>query len=62
MFKLFVIVMLCVIAIHACASADMAIATINVPLSNQGYIWFSYNDYSNVISVPFNVPVYYWSY
>ena len=60
MFKLFVIVMLCVIALQSC-SADVSIATVNVPLRDYGYIWYSINGWSDMIRVPFNIPVHYWS-
>ena len=60
MFKFLVIVLLCIIALHACA-ADVSIATINVPLRDYGYIWYSINGWSDMIRVPFNIPVHYWS-
>lgn len=37
MFKLFVIVMLCVIALHACA-ADTTLYVVNVPVVDNHYI------------------------
>ncbi|EOE0154457.1 hypothetical protein ACJ8S7_005110 [Klebsiella pneumoniae] len=40
---------------------DVSIATINVPLGHRGYIWYSVNGWSDIIHVPFNLPVHYWS-
>lgn len=60
MFKFLVIVLLCIIAFNV-MSADVSIATINVPLRGYGYIWYSINGWSDVICIPFNIPVHYWS-
>ncbi len=60
MFKFLVIVLLCIIAFNV-MSADVSIATINVPLASRGYIWYSINGWSDIIHVPFNIPVHYWS-
>lgn len=60
MFKFLVILLLCIIAFNV-MSADVSIATINVPLRGYGYIWYSINGDSDLLRVPFNLPVHYWS-
>lgn len=61
MFKFIVVVLLCIIAFNACSAMGVSIATINVPLGHRGYIWYSVNGWSDIIHVPFNLPVHYWS-
>lgn len=61
MFKLFVIVMLCVIAIHSCAAADVSIITANVPMMDKGYVFININGHRDVWTVPFNIHAHYWS-
>ena len=60
MFKFLVIVLLCIIAFNV-MSADVSIATINVPMRGYGYIWYSIKGWSDMIRIPFNIPVHYWS-
>lgn len=59
MFKMIIVILLCIIAFKSCA-VDVIMA--NVPFHSKGYIFVTVNDYHNMFTVPFNIPVYHWSY
>ena len=62
MFKLFVVVMLCVIALHACAAADVNIVTVHViaPVE-RSFIAIRVNNFYDIYQLPFIVKTHYWS-
>ena len=61
MFKFFVIVLLCIIAVKSC-SADINVVTANVPTLDKSYIYYNINGHSDFFHVPFAVPFSHWSY
>ena len=61
MFKFFIVICLLVLVINSCSGMDINIITANVPLMSKGYIFINVNGWHDVYTVPFNIPVHYWS-